>query len=149
MYSLFYSVGKLFYLCTIQESGSMETWGSSGFPWIQNTDNQHLFICQTTWMYRNVQHLCIWKRNKSIGSIASWTHWSPYCDNKTSLSVRESSANHVTVLMAFLSFFSGSCFIRTDQLDGETDWKLKVAVGCTQRLPAVGVWINYDQVNLW
>uniref|UniRef100_A0A672GC95 Phospholipid-transporting ATPase n=1 Tax=Salarias fasciatus TaxID=181472 RepID=A0A672GC95_SALFA len=31
---------------------------------------------------------------------------------------------------------TGSCFIRTDQLDGETDWKLKVAVGCTQRLPA-------------
>uniref|UniRef100_A0A8D3CJE7 Phospholipid-transporting ATPase n=1 Tax=Scophthalmus maximus TaxID=52904 RepID=A0A8D3CJE7_SCOMX len=31
---------------------------------------------------------------------------------------------------------NGSCFIRTDQLDGETDWKLKVAVGCTQRLPA-------------
>ncbi|CAH2284577.1 probable phospholipid-transporting ATPase IIB isoform X2 [Pelobates cultripes] len=33
---------------------------------------------------------------------------------------------------------TGSCFIRTDQLDGETDWKLKVAVGCTQRLPALG-----------
>ncbi|XP_039676377.1 probable phospholipid-transporting ATPase IIB isoform X1 [Perca fluviatilis] len=33
---------------------------------------------------------------------------------------------------------NGGCFIRTDQLDGETDWKLKVAVGCTQRLPAVG-----------
>ncbi|XP_074060176.1 putative phospholipid-transporting ATPase IIB isoform X4 [Macrotis lagotis] len=32
----------------------------------------------------------------------------------------------------------GSCFIRTDQLDGETDWKLKVAVTCTQRLPALG-----------
>uniref|UniRef100_A0A8C9WUL9 Phospholipid-transporting ATPase n=1 Tax=Sander lucioperca TaxID=283035 RepID=A0A8C9WUL9_SANLU len=31
---------------------------------------------------------------------------------------------------------NGGCFIRTDQLDGETDWKLKVAVGCTQRLPA-------------
>uniref|UniRef100_A0A4W4EH90 Phospholipid-transporting ATPase n=1 Tax=Electrophorus electricus TaxID=8005 RepID=A0A4W4EH90_ELEEL len=31
-----------------------------------------------------------------------------------------------------------ACFIRTDQLDGETDWKLKVAVACTQRLPAVG-----------
>ncbi|KAG2465208.1 ATP9B ATPase, partial [Polypterus senegalus] len=31
-----------------------------------------------------------------------------------------------------------SCFIRTDQLDGETDWKLKIAVGCTQRLPALG-----------
>ncbi|XP_057360291.1 probable phospholipid-transporting ATPase IIB isoform X7 [Manis pentadactyla] len=33
---------------------------------------------------------------------------------------------------------AGSCFIRTDQLDGETDWKLKVAVSCTQRLPAIG-----------
>ncbi|XP_064203155.1 probable phospholipid-transporting ATPase IIB [Anguilla rostrata] len=33
---------------------------------------------------------------------------------------------------------TGSCFIRTDQLDGETDWKLKVAVACTQRLPALG-----------
>uniref|UniRef100_A0A4W4EH53 Phospholipid-transporting ATPase n=1 Tax=Electrophorus electricus TaxID=8005 RepID=A0A4W4EH53_ELEEL len=31
---------------------------------------------------------------------------------------------------------TGACFIRTDQLDGETDWKLKVAVACTQRLPA-------------
>ncbi|CBZ54408.1 putative phospholipid-transporting ATPase, P-type [Neospora caninum Liverpool] len=29
---------------------------------------------------------------------------------------------------------SGSCFIRTDQLDGETDWKLRRAVHCTQRL---------------
>lgn len=28
----------------------------------------------------------------------------------------------------------GTCFIRTDQLDGETDWKLRVAVDCTQRL---------------
>ncbi|ODN83796.1 phospholipid-translocating ATPase [Cryptococcus wingfieldii CBS 7118] len=28
----------------------------------------------------------------------------------------------------------GTCFIRTDQLDGETDWKLKVAVGDTQKM---------------
>lgn len=35
--------------------------------------------------------------------------------------------------------FTGSCFLRTDQLDGETDWKLKVAVLCTQRLPALEV----------
>lgn len=46
-----------------------------------------------------------------------------------------------------ISDFPGSCFIRTDQLDGETDWKLKVAVGCTQRLPAVGVCIHYNIVN--
>lgn len=29
---------------------------------------------------------------------------------------------------------SGSCFIRTDQLDGETDWKLRIAVPYTQNL---------------
>ncbi|KLO13604.1 protein transporter [Schizopora paradoxa] len=29
---------------------------------------------------------------------------------------------------------SGTCFIRTDQLDGETDWKLKVAVPTCQKL---------------
>ncbi|CCM06450.1 uncharacterized protein FIBRA_08714 [Fibroporia radiculosa] len=30
---------------------------------------------------------------------------------------------------------SGTCFIRTDQLDGETDWKLRVAVPATQKAP--------------
>lgn len=29
---------------------------------------------------------------------------------------------------------SGSCFVRTDQLDGETDWKLRLAVPVTQKL---------------
>lgn len=33
----------------------------------------------------------------------------------------------------------GTCFIRTDQLDGETDWKLKVAVEVTQRLGDCGL----------
>ena len=28
----------------------------------------------------------------------------------------------------------GTCFIRTDQLDGETDWKLRLAVPSTHRL---------------
>lgn len=30
---------------------------------------------------------------------------------------------------------TGSCFLRTDQLDGETDWKLRLAVPYTQSLP--------------
>ena len=33
----------------------------------------------------------------------------------------------------------GTCFIRTDQLDGETDWKLKVAIGKTQEMGEKGV----------
>lgn len=35
--------------------------------------------------------------------------------------------------------FAGSCFLRTDQLDGETDWKLRLPVACTQRLPTAAV----------
>lgn len=33
---------------------------------------------------------------------------------------------------------SGSCFVRTDQLDGETDWKLRVAVERTHKLNSDG-----------
>ena len=29
---------------------------------------------------------------------------------------------------------SGTCFVRTDQLDGETDWKLRVAAPTCQAL---------------
>lgn len=29
--------------------------------------------------------------------------------------------------------------MRTDQLDGETDWKLRLPVACTQRLPTAAV----------
>ncbi|KAJ3062047.1 putative aminophospholipid-translocase, partial [Podochytrium sp. JEL0797] len=31
---------------------------------------------------------------------------------------------------------NGACFIRTDQLDGETDWKMRIAVPTCQRLPS-------------
>lgn len=37
---------------------------------------------------------------------------------------------------------SGSCFIRTDQLDGETDWKLRLAVPSLQRLPSDNALLN-------
>lgn len=39
---------------------------------------------------------------------------------------------------------SGSCFVRTDQLDGETDWKLRVAVERTQGLPEEGMLLGLD-----
>lgn len=31
---------------------------------------------------------------------------------------------------------TGAVFVRTDQLDGETDWKLRLAVPATQKLPS-------------
>ncbi|KAF8495993.1 hypothetical protein F5888DRAFT_1804552 [Russula emetica] len=39
---------------------------------------------------------------------------------------------------------SGTCFIRTDQLDGETDWKLRIAVPATQKLPFDHELLNLD-----
>jgi phospholipid-translocating ATPase len=39
---------------------------------------------------------------------------------------------------------SGTCFIWTDQLDGETDWKLRVAVPATQKLPFDHKLLNLD-----
>uniref|UniRef100_A0A8C9WA23 Phospholipid-transporting ATPase n=1 Tax=Scleropages formosus TaxID=113540 RepID=A0A8C9WA23_SCLFO len=41
----------------------------------------------------------------------------------------------IIVEKPFLPDSPGSCFLRTDQLDGETDWKLRLPVACTQRLP--------------
>lgn len=38
------------------------------------------------------------------------------------------------ILLLRTSDPAGSCFVRTDQLDGETDWKLRVAVERTQHL---------------
>lgn len=39
---------------------------------------------------------------------------------------------------------SGTCFVRTDQLDGETDWKLRVAVERIQQLPSDSVLLDVD-----
>src|SRR5258708_24396583 len=39
---------------------------------------------------------------------------------------------------------SGTCFIRADQLDDETYWKLRVAVPTTQKLPSDHELLNLD-----
>lgn len=38
------------------------------------------------------------------------------------------------MLLLYTTERTGSVFIRTDQLDGETDWKLRKAVGMTQKV---------------
>ncbi|VDN49965.1 unnamed protein product [Dibothriocephalus latus] len=38
------------------------------------------------------------------------------------------------MILLWTSEPNGACFIRTDQLDGETDWKLRNAVPVTQNL---------------
>ena len=43
-------------------------------------------------------------------------------------------ALYVLNCLNILCFNQGSCFIRTDQLDGETDWKLRIALPACQSL---------------
>ena len=39
---------------------------------------------------------------------------------------------------------NGSCFVRTDQLDGETDWKLRLAISTTQQVDSNDDFFNID-----
>lgn len=39
---------------------------------------------------------------------------------------------------------NGSCFVRTDQLDGETDWKLRLAISATQSVESNDEFFNMD-----
>jgi len=48
------------------------------------------------------------------------------------------------VVLLRTSDVSGTCFIRTDQLDGETDWKLKVAVPSCQKVENDGELLKLD-----
>merc|ERR1719232_1807720 len=50
------------------------------------------------------------------------------------LYVEKGSRVPADMVLLRTSEHSGSCFIRTDQLDGETDWKLRIAVPTTQKL---------------
>ena len=52
---------------------------------------------------------------------------------------KKKSICNVTV---FAAISLGTCFIRTDQLDGETDWKLRVAAPLTQSLEDISVLIS-------
>ncbi|GAA5858648.1 hypothetical protein JCM8547_001405 [Rhodosporidiobolus lusitaniae] len=48
------------------------------------------------------------------------------------------------ILLLRTSDPSGTCFVRTDQLDGETDWKLRVAVERTQALGQDGLLLEVE-----
>ena len=48
------------------------------------------------------------------------------------------------MILLYTTEKSGAIFIRTDQLDGETDWKLRKAIGLTQSVVPCESIINMD-----
>ncbi len=54
------------------------------------------------------------------------------------------TSTYVPTSSSRTSSSSGTCFILTDQLDGEMDWKLRVAVPATQIMPSDYEFLNLD-----
>ncbi|KAF8339278.1 aminophospholipid-transporting P-type ATPase [Amanita rubescens] len=59
-----------------------------------------------------------------------------YAPNSQSSVSKKNQRVPADMVLLHTSDASGTCFIRTDQLDGETDWKLRVAVPECQKLSA-------------
>jgi phospholipid-translocating ATPase len=80
--------------------------------------------------------------SKLATSVSSSTDTALYTRAVPSSSLRVGDLVHLEknqrvpadVVLLRTSDASGTCFIRTDQLDGETDWKLRVAVPACQKL---------------
>uniref|UniRef100_A0A8C2JP68 Phospholipid-transporting ATPase n=1 Tax=Cyprinus carpio TaxID=7962 RepID=A0A8C2JP68_CYPCA len=86
------------------------------------------FVLAVTMVREAVDEVRRCRRNKEMNSQLY-----------SKLTVRgDHSVTHPDEVIHVMSYDQSSCFIRTDQLDGETDWKLRIAVACTQRLPALG-----------
>uniref|UniRef100_A0A7N6C495 Phospholipid-transporting ATPase n=1 Tax=Anabas testudineus TaxID=64144 RepID=A0A7N6C495_ANATE len=66
---------------------------------------------------------------------ALYTYWVPLGLVLIITIMRENQRVPADMIFLRTSERNGSCFLRTDQLDGETDWKLRLPVACTQRLP--------------
>eukprot|EP00833_Pecoramyces_ruminatium_P015707 jgi/Orpsp1_1/1189739/evm.model.d7180000074113.1 len=58
--------------------------------------------------------------------------------------IHENQRVPADLLLLRTSNINGECFIRTDQLDGETDWKLRTAVSTTQQLEFDSQLYNYQ-----
>jgi len=58
--------------------------------------------------------------------------------------IHENQRVPADLLLLRTSNVNGECFIRTDQLDGETDWKLRTAVSTTQHLEFDSELFNYQ-----
>ena len=95
-----------------------------------------LLLLKAIWLFFRYQ------RDKEVNSsrFAKLTPRGPVSVSSAELKVGDlvyvEKGSRVPADMVLLrtSEHSGSCFIRTDQLDGETDWKLRIAVPTTQKL---------------
>lgn len=105
------------------------------------------FVLIITVLKEAYDDLSRWKRDKIVNSQV-FTRISN--TGRTSIAASDILVGHLIEIkageripadMVLLSTSeeSGTVFIRTDQLDGETDWKLRKAVACTQKMHVDGI----------
>lgn len=103
------------------------------------------FVLGVTLIREAVDDMLRYKRDKAVNSQIymrmsknDLTEAIPSAQIKVGDIIQVGKDQRVPADMVFLrtSERGGACFIRTDQLDGETDWKLRLAVSPTQELEA-------------
>ncbi|CAG2167263.1 unnamed protein product, partial [Oppiella nova] len=100
------------------------------------------FVLGVTLLREAVDDILRFKRDKAVNSqlYQKLTRDGPLAVHSSRIKVGDlivvSKDQRVPADMVFLrtSERNGACFVRTDQLDGETDWKLRLAVSSTQGL---------------
>ena len=100
------------------------------------------FVLGVTLIREAVDDILRYKRDKAVNS-QFYTKLTPHgllqipsANIRVGDLIQINKNERVPADMIFLrtSEKNGACFIRTDQLDGETDWKLRLAVTTTQEL---------------
>lgn len=101
------------------------------------------FVLGVTLIREVIDDLLRYKRDKAVNSqfytkltLTNGAEAIPSAQIKVGDIIQIYKDQRVPADMVFLktSEKSGACFIRTDQLDGETDWKLRLALTTTQEL---------------
>lgn len=100
------------------------------------------FVLGVTLLREAVDDILRYKRDKAVNRqlYQKLTRNGPLAIHSSRIKVGDlivvSKDQRVPADLVFLrtSEKNGACFIRTDQLDGETDWKLRLAVSATQEL---------------
>ena len=110
------------------------------------------FVLGVTLLREAVDDILRYKRDKAVNSqlYQKLTRNGPLAIYSSRIKVGDlivvSKDQRVPADMVFLrtSERNGACFVRTDQLDGETDWKLRLAVPATQSLDSDDQLFNLD-----
>ena len=99
------------------------------------------FVISVSMIREGIDDFRRWQRDREVNSsrYVKLTEKGPMSVSSSELKVGDivyvEKGQRVPADMILLrtTEHAGSCFIRTDQLDGETDWKLRLAVPFTQK----------------